>query len=45
MYRYDKLETARTFAKELERRGYETFIEKQMRNRKPSYVLTVRRVA
>lgn len=45
MYRYTKLETARTHAAELERRGYETSIAKEMRNRKPSYVLTVRRVA
>lgn len=45
MYRYDKIETARLAARQFAERGYETFINKEMRNRKPSYVVTVRRVA
>jgi hypothetical protein len=45
MERFNKIETARMVAKQYEARGYETHINKEMRNRKPTWVVTVRRVA
>lgn len=45
MERFNSLATARLVARNYEERGYETFINKEMRNRKPTYVVTVRRVA